>query len=414
MVKPIRIVKPLPILHASYPQASPMKAADSINPQYMQHAINLALQASRKTLPNPCVGAVLVYKDTILAEGYHQAYGAPHAEPNAINAVSDRALLAESTLYVTLEPCAHYGKTPPCADLIVATKIPRVVVGCRDPFPDVSGKGIEKLLSAQVSVVENVLHDRCVVANKRFILAHTARRPYIILKWAQTEDGYLAPEENTRYQISSPESQQLTHYWRGQEMAILVGANTARIDNPLLTVRHTARYQQHELPALNPERIILAGQAPLPNDLLVWNADAKSLLFTPTGSLHRNIPSHIERHPLDDSRSYVRQVCDILYKRSTLSVLVEGGGKTLQAFIDAGLWDEMRVFVAPIRFGRGVPAPRLNEQPRNLLQPAAASLPQATSLQPEQQIQSGIDTLKIYSNPELRRTLGVGHSVQIT
>jgi diaminohydroxyphosphoribosylaminopyrimidine deaminase/5-amino-6-(5-phosphoribosylamino)uracil reductase len=394
-----------------------MTLGATIDPQYMQHAINLALRASRQALPNPCVGAVLVHNNAIIGQGYHQAYGEPHAEPNAIKSVKDPSLLIDSTLHVTLEPCAHYGKTPPCADLIIEKKIPRVVVGCRDPFPHVAGRGIQKLLSAGVQVIENVLHDECVVANKRFILAHTEKRPYIILKWAQTEDGYLAPENNIRAQISSPESQELTHYWRGQEMAILIGANTARIDNPLLTVRYTHHYQQHELPPTNPQRIILAGSKPIPTDLLVWNTDAKTLLVTPTGSLHESIPAHIERCILTDSSAPLTQVCATLYQRSILSVLVEGGSETLQSFLDAGLWDEIRVFVAPTRFGHGVRAPTLERNIRNThneLRPASTeAMNQAPPLRPEHVIQSGGDTLKMYVNPELRRRLGVGQLVRI-
>ena len=411
MVKPIRFVETLGgFTHV----VSPMTLGASIDPRYMQHAINLALRASRKTLPNPCVGAVLVHKDAIIGQGYHKAYGEPHAEPNAISSVQDPSLLSDSTLYVTLEPCAHFGKTPPCADLIIEKRIPRVVVGCRDPFPHVAGQGIQRLLSAGVRVIENVLHDTCVVANKRFILAHTEKRPYIILKWAETEDGYLAPGTHMRAQISSPESQELTHYWRGQEMAILIGATTARTDNPLLTVRHTRHYQQHELPPINPHRIVLAGETAIPTDLLVWNNDAETLVFTPSSSLHGNIPAHIERHPLNDSSPALEQLCAALYQRSILSVLVEGGSKTLQSFLDAGLWDEIRVFVAPTRFGHGVCAPKLRRKTCvEYQQTVAGDRQEMDTLQPEQILQSGGDTLKMYVNPNLRHKLGVGQSMQI-
>ncbi len=209
-----------------------------IEPQYMVRALELALKGGRSVAPNPMVGAVLAYEGAVIGEGYHQRYGGPHAEVAALSSVEDRSLVPYSTLYVTLEPCAHFGKTPPCADLIIDSGIKRVVVGCRDPFPQVSGLGIERLINAGISVTEGVMELECRAMNRRFIVAQREKRPYCILKWAQTRDGFIARTDLSSRWISSAPSRTLTHLWRSQEMAILVGRTTAAVDDPELTVRH--------------------------------------------------------------------------------------------------------------------------------------------------------------------------------
>jgi diaminohydroxyphosphoribosylaminopyrimidine deaminase/5-amino-6-(5-phosphoribosylamino)uracil reductase len=354
----------------------------------MKRALRLADKATRSVLPNPTVGAVLVVEGRVIGEGYHERFGGPHAEVNAIAAVKDRQLLAKSTLYVTLEPCSHTGKTPPCVDLILTSKIRRVVIGCRDPYPQVAGRGIQALQDAGVDVTEGVLHDECVVANSRFILAHKMRRPYIILKWAQTSNGLLAPPSGEPTPISSAYSQALLHYWRGQEMAIAVGSNTARVDNPSLTARHLNVYRNDELPPRQPTRVIIGDASRLPENLALWTPDAPTMVFFPAQGPH-NINTHNARvWHYDPGQSLVTQVCRALYEQRLLSVIVEGGAVTLQSFIDADLWDEIRVFSAPFSFPSGKAAPLLPHRPHLVTT-------------------SGPDTLELIAHPQLASRLGI-------
>jgi len=365
-----------------------MLESSAINSSFMDRAITLAALGARAALPNPSVGCVIEDRGEIIGEGYHRTFGGPHAEVHAIQSVQDRSRLSSATLYVTLEPCSHFGKTPPCADLILESRIPRVVVGCRDPFPAVAGRGIQKLLDAGVEVVEDVRHDECVLLNKRFILAHTHKRPYVILKWAQTEDGFLAPPGGSRTQISSHHSTLLVHHWRGQEMAIAIGTKTAQIDNPLLTVRHTEMFPPHELPAQNPVRVILGEGSHLSSELLVFSAPGETIIFSSDQRFAKQSRVGVAICPITKRTPLLPQACRALYDRSVLSLLVEGGAQTLQHFIEADLWDEARVFVAPIRFGGGTPAPNLAYTPRTVME-------------------SGVDTLRIYHHPDLPERLGL-------
>jgi diaminohydroxyphosphoribosylaminopyrimidine deaminase/5-amino-6-(5-phosphoribosylamino)uracil reductase len=331
---------------------------------------------------------VIEHSGIIIGEGFHQVFGGPHAEVNAIGSVRDKSLLSSATLYVSLEPCSHFGKTPPCADLIIKSGIRRVVIGCRDPFPAVAGNGIQKLIEAGVEVIEDVRHDECVLINKRFMLAHRFKRPYIILKWAQTEDGYIAPAGGTRTQISSHNSQLLVHHWRGQEMAIAVGTRTAQSDNPLLTVRHTELFLPHELPIIHPVRVILGEGSKLPGNLALFDGSSETILFSSQSDFHPPSTQGIRVLPVSHGRPLLPQVCRALYESSVLSLLVEGGTQTLQHFIESDLWDEARVFVAPLRFGSGIAAPTIPASPRAV-------------------VKSGPDILRTYNHPELPERLNL-------
>lgn len=328
--------------------------------KYMRRALELAQRGGRAVAPNPMVGAVLVHGDNVIGEGLHQKYGEAHAEVNAIRSVTakDLHLVRESTLYVSLEPCSHFGKTPPCADLIIETKIPRVVVACRDPFPSVSGRGIEKLRAAGIDVTEGVLRDEALFLNRRFMTAHRECRPYIILKWAQTRDGYIAPPAQKPFWFSSEHSRQLTHAWRAEEMAILIGSTTARVDNPQLTVRYTDLCAPESFPIQNPLRIVIDRDDNLPANLELFSKDAPTLIYN--ANVNSSSGTIIRKALSFDSGDVSKQVCADLYQRKILSVIVEGGRATLQSFIDAGLWDEARVFYCPIEFGAGTPAPLLH------------------------------------------------------
>jgi diaminohydroxyphosphoribosylaminopyrimidine deaminase/5-amino-6-(5-phosphoribosylamino)uracil reductase len=368
-----------------------MLEASFINSAFMDRAIALAALGTRAALPNPCVGSVIEYRGRIISEGYHQAFGGPHAEVHAIQTVQDRSVLSSATLYVTLEPCSHFGKTPPCADLIITSGIRRVVVGCRDPFPAVAGRGIQKLLDAGIEVHEDVRHDECVLVNKRFILAHRNKRPYIILKWAQTGDGFLAPPGGARTQISDHHSQLLVHHWRGQEMGIAIGSETARIDNPLLTVRHTDMFMPHELPAKNPVRVVIGEGARLPAELALFKAPGETILFSADARFSKQKRSGITICPIISSTPLLPQACRALYERLVLSLFVEGGTYTLQQLLEADLWDEARVFISPTQFYGGTPAPNLAYAPHTVLQ-------------------SGADSLRIYYHPKLPERLGLRES----
>lgn len=363
-----------------------MSSIPNADGHFMERALELAALSTRKALPNPSVGAVITCDGTIVAEGYHREFGGPHAEVHAIRSMRDVSMLSRATLYVTLEPCSHFGKTPPCVDLILSAGIPRIVVGCRDPFALVSGRGIQRLRDAGVEVIEGVLHDACVLQNKRFILAHRLRRPYIILKWARTQDGYIAPEDRSRLAISCAESVACVHHWRGQEMSIAVGSATVTSDDPLLTVRDLSRYSADELPVCNPVRVVIGDARRLPTNARVWNSDAATIVCTPHVA-ESNLPSHVEQIPLKTATP-LESICDALYSRNILSILIEGGSQTLQRWIDAGLWDEARVFVSPDTLTQGVRAPHINSSPLHTLK-------------------SGIDTLHLYAHPEITARLNI-------
>lgn len=319
------------------------------------------------TAPNPMVGAVIVYNEKIIGEGFTSAYGGAHAEVNAINAVADKSLLRSATLYVTLEPCSHFGKTPPCADLIIAHKIPKVVVGIIDPHEKVAGKGIDKLRKAGCEVIVNVCEDECREHHKRFLTFHQKKRPYIILKWAETLDGYVAPMKTKRkstlepFLITNAYARQLVHKWRSEEQAILVGTNTVLEDNPRLDVR----FWQGK----NPIRIVLDKNLRIKNGYHVIDGCTPTMVFTQALDIekqYRNIAYEV----IEFKANVPAQICEVLYKNHITSVLVEGGTQTLQGFIDAGLWDEARVFTGRTFFNSGIKAPTLSAKlvgTRNIL-----------------------------------------------
>lgn len=304
--------------------------------------------------PNPLVGCVIVNNDKIIGEGWHYKAGFPHAEVNAIASVPEANLLEESILYVSLEPCSHFGKTPPCSDLIISKRIKKIVIGSTDPNPQVAGRGIKKLQEAGCDVVVGVLQKECEELNKRFFTFHGQKRPYIFLKWAETRDGFVAPKRSDRTEvapvwITNEFSRQLAHKMRGLEMGILVGTNTILQDNPSLTTRDWA--------GSNPLRIGIDKEGVLSPKLCLFDGKVKTITFT-----SKTIPSkaNVEFERIDFSKKIVSQICRVLYKKGLQSLIVEGGTKTIQSFIDANLWDEAIVFVGRKTFRQGVKAPSLN------------------------------------------------------
>lgn len=317
----------------------------------MLRCLELASSGLGTVSPNPLVGAVLIHDNRIIGEGWHQKFGGLHAEVHAINDCIKNgfeSLLSESTLYINLEPCNHFGKTPPCTDLILEKKIPNVVIGMSDPFEEVNGKGIEKLRQGGVHVTENVLADECQRLNRRFITFHTLRRPYIILKFAQTKDGFIAPlqPDDKIHWISNVYSRVLVHKWRSEEDAIMVGANTVLKDNPRLTVRDWS--------GRNPVRITIDEKSTFPSNLNILNSEAKTIVF----NLQKNTTeSNVEYIKYDESQSMPEQICKALHQQSIQSVLIEGGLRLFQEFINENLWDEARIFTAPKNLLDGISAP---------------------------------------------------------
>jgi diaminohydroxyphosphoribosylaminopyrimidine deaminase/5-amino-6-(5-phosphoribosylamino)uracil reductase len=297
------------------------------------------------------VGAVLVYAGRIIGEGYHMQYGGPHAEVNCIQSVKpeDEPLIAQSTIYVSLEPCSHHGKTPPCSDLIIERGIKRVVTGSHDPNPLVSGKGIARMRAAGIEVTEGLLAADCDELNRRFMTYHTAKRPYVILKWAQTIDGFIAPEGDEQVWLTNDYSKKLVHKWRTEEQAILVGTRTALIDDPALT----ARLWQGR----NPLRLLIDLDLRVPTTNQLFNTDADTVVY----NLHREeVSGNIHYRKITQRSSLLPEIMADLYQRHILSLIVEGGAQTLQGFIDAGLYDEARIFTAPVRLDAGIKAPTIN------------------------------------------------------
>lgn len=370
---------------------------------YMHRCLELAKLGRGQVAPNPMVGAVLVYNDTIIGEGYHKQYGKSHAEPNCIASVKDedKHLVEKSTLFVSLEPCAHFGKTPPCADLIIEKKIPKVVIGCRDPFVEVNGKGVEKLEAAGIEVELGVLEKECKELNKRFFTFHTSHRPYVILKWAQTLDNKIAAHpglpgeketstqplliseiakeietskseagdrvipppgelKGARFLISNKYTNRLVHKWRSEEMAIAVGTNTALYDDPELTTRLS--------PGKSPVRIVVDMNLRLPKSLKLFNSKTPTIVFNtkkhslPTEKISINELKEIGvgYYQVTEDVSLVHQMMNALYRMNILSVLIEGGSYLLQSFINEEMWDEARVITnEQVSIGSGLPAPVL-------------------------------------------------------
>jgi diaminohydroxyphosphoribosylaminopyrimidine deaminase / 5-amino-6-(5-phosphoribosylamino)uracil reductase len=327
---------------------------------YMHRCLELARLGAGHVAPNPMVGAVLVYKDRIIGEGWHQQYGHAHAEVNCIASVKeeDRALIASSTMYVSLEPCAHYGKTPPCADLIIRHKIPHVVIGCRDPFSKVDGKGIEKLLAAGIKVETGILEAEAKELNKRFFTFHTLHRPYVILKWAQTADGFMARATNDaihnngngkhdRLLISNEVTNRLVHRWRSEEASILVGTNTALQDNPALTNRLWD--------GPSPVRLVVDMDLRLPVALHLFDRSQRTIVFN---TIKETEEDGLRYYRVTRDVSLVPQVMNALYQLQLQSVLVEGGAALLQSFIVEDCWDEARVIInKTLTIQNGLPAP---------------------------------------------------------
>lgn len=325
----------------------------------MDRCIQLARNGILTTAPNPMVGAVIVWHDQIIGEGYHIRCGEGHAEVNAIASVKRKELLPESTLYVSLEPCAHYGKTPPCADLIVEKKIPRVVIGCKDPFAKVAGRGIQKLLDAGIEVVVGVKEKECLALNKHFLTFHQYKRPFITLKWAESADRFLDADrtdpQQGAYRFSSPETLPLVHKRRAEHQAILVGGGTAVKDNPTLNVRLWG--------GRSPLRLVWDTRGSLPADLnLLHNTDAPTRIYTTHPDL--KLPAgkeHLSVCLLNAGEDPLTQILNDLHQMNILSVLVEGGAETLRQFIRRNLWDEIYVEQAPIYLHQGVKAPDFPE-----------------------------------------------------
>ena len=308
---------------------------------YIKRCIDIAKNGLGSTAPNPMVGCVIVYKDRIIGEAYTSPYGGPHAEVNAIRSVDQKHLLKDATLYVTLEPCSHYGKTPPCSDLIIKHQIPNVVIGCMDDNPKVAGQGIAKLKAAGCNVTFGVLEAECRALHKRFFTFHNKKRPYIILKWAETSDGFIAPKSKSSKQpvwITNALSRQLVHKWRHEEQAILVGTNTVLEDNPSLTVR--------DWTGNHPLRVVLDKDNTLSNKHHVFDTMAQTLV--------------ISKALIDFNKPIGVQVASLLHSQDINSVLIEGGAKTLQMFIDENLWDEARIFTGKSLFKNGTKAPKLS------------------------------------------------------
>jgi diaminohydroxyphosphoribosylaminopyrimidine deaminase/5-amino-6-(5-phosphoribosylamino)uracil reductase len=333
----------------------------TIHQKYMQRCIELARLGAGYVAPNPMVGAVLVHENRIIGEGYHQKFGDAHAEVNCLASVQENniPLIASSTLYVSLEPCNHYGKTPPCTELIIEKKIPKVVIGCLDPAAKVNGKGIQQLKEADVEVEYGILEEECKELNRRFYVFQTLKRPYVILKWAQTNDRFLADTTKTpgkRLFISNEETNRLVHRWRSEEMAILVGTNTASSDNPELTTRLW--------PGNSPLRLVVDMDLSLPAYLKLFDGSHPTIVFNTKKhtiedfSLGALKSSEVSYYQVTPDVSLVHQVLHALFKMNILSVMVEGGASLLQSFIEDGSWDETRIITnTKMNLHKGIPAP---------------------------------------------------------
>lgn len=313
----------------------------TIDEFYIKRCIHIGKNGLGTTRPNPMVGCVIVVDGKIISEGYTSKYGGSHAEVNAIKTIKDKTILKNATLYVTLEPCSHFGKTPPCSDLIITSGIPKVVVGCLDDNVQVSGRGIKRMIEAGIDVTVGVLEEECKTHLKRFFTFHNKKRPYIILKWAETKDGYIAPKSKQKQApvwITNAYSRQLVHKWRSEEQAILVGRNTVGEDNPSLTVRSWT--------GTNPIRVVIDSTKNLTKDLNIFDKAAETII--------------VSNESIQFDKPFASQICNILLEANINSVIIEGGAKTLQTFIDENLWDEARIFVGNTVFNDGLKAPKIS------------------------------------------------------
>jgi diaminohydroxyphosphoribosylaminopyrimidine deaminase / 5-amino-6-(5-phosphoribosylamino)uracil reductase len=331
---------------------TPVKINESLSQNdFMLRCLQLASLGAGFTAPNPMVGAVLVYKGVIIGEGYHEYFGGPHAEVNCLFSVkmADRHLIPDSTLYVSLEPCVHHGKTPPCTDLIIREKISSVVIGCRDPFADVNGKGIEKLTANRIQVSFPFLEELTKEKNRRFFTFHVQKRPYVVLKWAQSANQKMAGKSGEKIIISNDYSNRLVHKWRSEEAGIMVGTNTALLDNPELTNRLWT--------GKNPVRIVVDRELKLPDTLHLFDGSVQTFVLNATTDLSAG---KILFKKIDSEKPAINSVLSALHSLNILSVLVEGGSKLLQSFIDEGLWDEIRIITnREMEIPEGIPSPEL-------------------------------------------------------
>ncbi|MFM2156447.1 MAG: bifunctional diaminohydroxyphosphoribosylaminopyrimidine [Bacteroidota bacterium] len=313
----------------------------------MQRCLQLALKGLGNVSPNPMVGCVIVHDNKIIGEGYHQKFGEAHAEVNAINSIQDKSLLKSATLYVSLEPCNHYGKTPPCADLILKYGIPNVIIGIQDPFEKVNGSGIKKLLDAGIHATAGVLEEECREINKRFFTFHIEKRPYIILKWAQSKDGFIG-KKNQSLRISNELTRVINDTWRTQEDAVLIGGETARVDNPHLTVR--------TIEGRNPSRIILSKSGELPYNSNLFDGSTPTLIYSNNNSDYANCETLVM--PNENNLDYL---LSDLHRRNIQSLIVEGGSSVLNHFIQEDKWDEVRYFESEDMLEDGILAPTINK-----------------------------------------------------
>lgn len=342
----------------------------------MQRCLQIAKNGIGTTRPNPSVGAVVVLNDIVIGEGFTSAYGNNHAEVNAIHSVGDKNRLKEATIYVTLEPCSHFGKTPPCADLIVKHQFKNVVIGCVDSNSLVAGKGIERLKNAGINVIVGVLENECKEHHKRFFTVQHKQRPYIILKWAETNNGLVAPirhyeqsevisksikrlpqqinllrNDTQPIWISNQYSQQLVHKWRSEEHAILVGTNTVIADNPKLNVRSWT--------GNNPVRIVLDRSLRIPNNANIFDGNLKTIVLIEKREERKKNRANVVFEEIDFTKNIAKQICEVMHKHQIQSVIIEGGTQTLQTFFEADLWDEARIFIGENEFEKGVKAPNI-------------------------------------------------------
>jgi diaminohydroxyphosphoribosylaminopyrimidine deaminase/5-amino-6-(5-phosphoribosylamino)uracil reductase len=323
---------------------------------YMRRCFELASHGLGNTRTNPLVGSVIVHNNRIIGEGYHHEYGGPHAEVNAIRSVKDKTLLQESTIYINLEPCSHFGKTPPCSTLILNHKIPRVVISNMDPFPNVSGRGIEALQNAGTEVVNGVLADEGEFLNRRFLTFHREKRPYIILKWAETSDGFIDIERQegdpvgTNW-ITDDVARTLVHKWRSEEAGLMVGTNTIIADNPKLNVRRWT--------GNSPLRITFDRNGRIPESANILDNSQDTLVFTCQQERYSGKTNSI----LIDHGYQLEDILDELYEQKIISIFVEGGQQMHNSFINSGLWDEARVFKGKMMFSQGIKAPVIDQPP---------------------------------------------------
>ncbi|MGV8814706.1 MAG: bifunctional diaminohydroxyphosphoribosylaminopyrimidine deaminase/5-amino-6-(5-phosphoribosylamino)uracil reductase RibD [Gelidibacter sp.] len=327
----------------------------NIHEKYIKRCIEIAKNGLGTTAPNPMVGCVIVHDQIIIGEGFTSPYGGAHAEVNAIHSVKDQSLLNEATLYVTLEPCSHFGKTPPCADIIKKFKIPKVVIGTSDTHSKVAGKGVQILKASGCEVIVGVLESEVKAHHKRFFTLHNKKRPYIILKWAESADGFLAPQTRNEQKpvwITNELSRQVVHKWRTEEQAILVGTQTVIEDNPSLTARDWA--------GKNPIRVVMDKNSRLPDEAEIFDNKASTILIS--GKVESRSTKHHKTEFLDWSlkQNIAQQICTILYNNDINSIIIEGGRQTLHTFIDENLWDEARIFTGTTTFNDGTKAPRIS------------------------------------------------------